>query len=387
MTPMLVEPDVAFVEDVIASGGGDLKKCFQCGTCSVVCNLSPERATFPRRQMLQAQWGLKERVLADPGIWLCHNCGDCTDRCPRGARPGDVLGALRSIAIRHYAFPKMLGEMTASPAALPFLLLLPVIVLGIIAVPRLQNIVAPFEFAMVFPQKTLEALFFTVSGFALLAFVAGMIRFARAISPSTAAAAVAAGVGAAALTIAAHGRFRSCEAAAPRRWGHFLTFWGFIGLAIMGTAVGIGSMLGLMHTPLPLTSGWKILANTCAVAALAGIVLLLVERTADPVRRARSTYFDWLFALALAGVLLTGALSEILRLAQVSAAAMYGVYFVHLVLVFSLILYAPYSKFAHLAYRTVAMAIAGRTAAGRQRLYEPRAQTTAAGRVSAPATQ
>ncbi len=51
----------------------------------------------------------------------------------------------------------------------------------------------------------------------------------------------------------------------------------------------------------------------------------------------------------------TGISSELLRLSH-AASAMYAVYFVHLVLIFALFLYAPYSKFAHLLYRTVAIA-------------------------------
>ena len=83
--------------------------------------------------------------------------------------------------------------------------------------------------------------------------------------------------------------------------------------------------------------------------------MLLADRIRDREKFRHSTYFDWFFLLTLAGVALTGVLSELLRLGQV-AQAMYGVYFVHLVLIFSLMLYAPYSKFAHLLYRTVAMA-------------------------------
>jgi quinone-modifying oxidoreductase subunit QmoC len=371
MAAMLVEPDVAFVDEVIASGGGDVKKCFQCGTCSVVCELSPDHATFPRRQMLQAQWGQKQALLADPSLWLCHNCGECTDRCPRGARPGDVLGALRSAAIRHYAFPSLLGRFVAASEALPLLLLLPAFLFGAIALTSESRAEGPLEFAAVFPQATLEIFFFSISGLALLAFGVGLARFLRAIGGGGATVSLAAGLIPALAAIATHARFRACVAGGRgRRWGHLLTFWGFVGLAAVGTIVGIGTLAGLMHTPLALTNPWKILANVCAVAAFAGVTILLADRL-GAARRARSTYFDWFFLLTLFGVLATGIASEILRLGQV-ATVMYIVYFVHLVLVCALFLYAPYSKFAHLAYRAAAMAVATANVPRRRDVYDTR---------------
>lgn len=102
-----IQPDTAFLKRLLASGGGDLKKCYQCATCSVACELAPEESPFPRQQMIEAQWGLKERLVSDPAIWLCHNCGKCTERCPRGARPGDVLE--RSAARRSGTSPFLAG--------------------------------------------------------------------------------------------------------------------------------------------------------------------------------------------------------------------------------------------------------------------------------------
>ncbi len=298
--PLLIQPDARFIRDVVNAGGGDLKKCFQCATCSAVCSLSPDDAPFPRKQMIEAQWGLKDKLLGDPALWLCHNCGDCSTRCPRGARPGDVLGALRKEAIKAFSVPGFMGRLVASPKGWPALFLLPALIFGAIALwaPRAEA-TKSLEFANVFPQHILEALFFTVTGLVLLAFVSGLARFVKALRASGADGPIMAGLVPAFVDIMTHKRFSECKAEKGRYWGHLLTLWGFAGLAFMGTVVGIGTMVGLMQTPLPfwnptlpVESVLKIFANVCAVIILIGVTVLLVDRVRDPVKRAASTYFD-----------------------------------------------------------------------------------------------
>jgi quinone-modifying oxidoreductase subunit QmoC len=309
--------------------------------------------------MIEAQWGLKGRLMGDPAIWLCHNCGECSTLCPRGARPADVFGALRQQVIRHFAFPSFLGRAVASPKALILLLLLPVLIFGAMALwaPKGEP-TTELEFADLFPIPALEALFFTLAGLVVLLFAMGLARFIKALRASGVGGSILAGLIPALVVILTHRRFADCAEEKSRYWGHLLTLSGFAGLALMGTTVGIGTMTGLMSTPLALDNPLKIFANLCAVVVLAGCMILLVDRIKDPSKRAKSTYFDWFFLLTLVGVVLTGILSELLRLAQ-TAEAMYVVYFAHLVLIFALFLYAPYSKFAHLVYRTVAMAARG----------------------------
>ena len=356
---LLIQPDSRFIHDVMTSGGKDLKKCMQCGTCSAICTLAPVEECFPRKQMLEAQWGLKSRLVGDPSIWLCHNCGDCTTHCPRGARPGDVFGALRQQAIEHFAFPRFLGRMVGSPRALAVLLLAPALIFWVIArSSQAAGNPRELEFASVFPIPVLEAFFFALSGLVLVVFLVGLVRFIGALRAAGLGSITLSGLGAALVEIMTHKRFSDCAESKNRRTGHLLTLWGFVGLAVTGTVVGIGSMAGILRTPLELTSPWKILANLSAVVILIGCLILLVDRLRDPVRRAATTYFDWFFLLTLTGVVLTGFASQLLRLVHADQ-VMYGVYFVHLVLIFSLFLYAPYSKFAHIAYRTAAMAAVG----------------------------
>jgi quinone-modifying oxidoreductase subunit QmoC len=122
---IMLDPDVGFIKDVRALGGGDLKKCYQCATCSVVCPISPENKPFPRKEMIAASWGLKDKLVSSADIWLCHNCGDCNTRCPRDAKPGDALGAIRAYAVSEYAGPKALGKLVRDKSKLPVLLAIP----------------------------------------------------------------------------------------------------------------------------------------------------------------------------------------------------------------------------------------------------------------------
>ena len=100
--PILVEPDTELIRDVMEAGGGDLKKCFQCAKCASICSLSPEDGAFPRKQMLLAQWGLKDELLKDPAPWLCFYCGECSKTCPRQANPGETMMALRRYLTTQY---------------------------------------------------------------------------------------------------------------------------------------------------------------------------------------------------------------------------------------------------------------------------------------------
>ena len=126
-----LSPDRDLLRQVLGSGGEDLRKCMQCATCSAVCELTDGHHPSPRKEMLWAQWGLRQRLMTDPDIWLCHQCNDCTLRCPRGARPGDVMAALRRECVIHYAVPGPIGRWASRPSSLVWIVLVSAAVLAV----------------------------------------------------------------------------------------------------------------------------------------------------------------------------------------------------------------------------------------------------------------
>jgi quinone-modifying oxidoreductase subunit QmoC len=377
---LTVEPDLNFIKEVGRLGGGDLKKCYQCATCSVACKISPDNKPFPRKEMIAASWGLKDRLIADYDVWLCHNCGDCTTLCPRGAKPGDVLAAIRAYAVTQYAKPKFLGRWVNDPSKLPLLLAIPAILF--VVVGFLMNTVLGPIFGTTFlnfaPHSAeiaqanfihtslvdvimIPAFLFAVAVFALglKNFVNDMHRQAIQTGKAEDKPLQLGGFITALIrtivTILAHKRFNECGENKDRATAHLLVLFSFIGLFIVTNCFFIALYILQEHGPYSQLNPIKWLANISGVALIIGGWLLIQKRRSktDQV----SVYKDWYLLGLVFALGVTGMGTEISRLLG-WAAVSYWVYFAHLLLIFSLFAYTPFSKLAHLVYRTTAMTYA-----------------------------
>jgi quinone-modifying oxidoreductase, subunit QmoC len=382
---MKVMPDLEFIKSLKETGGDTLKKCYQCASCSVACPLSSDQNPFPRKEMIWAQWGLKENIFADPDVFLCHQCGDCTEICPRGAKPAEVLGAIRAYIYTSYSWPSWLAQAAASVKNLPLLVGVPSIIVlilwflsGGMYFPS-ADFFTRYGYTQFFghwnfkwyPKNTtfIISIMIPCAGIAVFSVARGVVRMWKAMSKK---AMITASFRPSALMFLGeflwpslvetmkHTRFRECTANTDRVKGHLPLLLGFIGAFILTCWSAFRQdFLGLIwpsfHGPLPLTDPFKTLANISAIALLYGIWMLWSNRLKLEKRgKASRTFYDWFLIWEITAVGVTGLGAELLRWAGVPTFG-YIVYFMHLVSIVMLFLYMPYTKFAHIIYRTMAM--------------------------------
>ncbi|WP_297058582.1 quinone-interacting membrane-bound oxidoreductase complex subunit QmoC [Thermosulfurimonas sp.] len=373
-----LEPDVRTVKEIQAAGGDTVKKCYQCATCASVCPLATEEVPFPRKQMLLGQWGFKEKLLSDPALWLCHQCGDCTVYCPRGARPGDVLGALRNMAVRELTEFKFLWTFYNKPWGLPIVFLIALVFVTLSMSFFMGGIPGIFHWDLIpslhveevhilFLKLTsnvlaIDAVFIPLAGFVVVMVAIGVNRMWNGMVENAGIPAayrmgfwslVTTYLGPAIREVLAHSRFKECGANQWRFNGHRMLLWSFIILFFVTATVFIAADVFGFHTPWPLYNPVKILANIGAILLLYGVISIIANRSrAAAEGKLSSSYQDWFLIYLILAVGVTGLLTEILRLLHNGFYP--GMYALHLMTVFMLFLSIPYSKFAHLVYRTTA---------------------------------
>ncbi|MFC1515164.1 quinone-interacting membrane-bound oxidoreductase complex subunit QmoC [Thermodesulfobacteriota bacterium] len=370
-----VEPDLGFIKEVSRLGGQDLKKCFQCATCSVVCPISPDTRPFPRKEMIATGWGLKDRVVNNSDIWLCHNCGDCTTRCPRGAAPGEVMAAVRAYAVSEYVGVgplKKLARKVNDPKMLPVLLAIPAVIFLVLGF--ISNLVG-LDWLNLFPRGDeiwqgrfinnylVDIIMVPTFTFSIAVFALGLKHFVTDMHANALAegktdkknldpVGIVTGIVRMIPTIARHSKFDECTENSDRSTAHMMVLFSFIGLFIVTGCFFLAEWVFHIEGPYGQINPVKWIGNVSGVALITGSILLLKNRLTR--KDQMSTYKDWYLVGLVLALGLTGMLTEMSRLGGVAFLS-YSIYFMHLIFVWSLFAYTPYSKLAHLVYRTVAL--------------------------------
>jgi Fe-S oxidoreductase len=106
----MIKIDPEFVKVLIEFGAENLKKCFQCGTCTGICPMSTSEYSFPRKLVAYAQLGVEDKLIEVPEAWMCLTCRLCSEMCPRGAYPSETMIAIKKVAVENGKVPPYIRD-------------------------------------------------------------------------------------------------------------------------------------------------------------------------------------------------------------------------------------------------------------------------------------
>jgi quinone-modifying oxidoreductase subunit QmoC len=362
-----VFPSSEFRSELKKRGGATAARCYQCATCSSVCELAKEDDPFPRRQMLLAQWGFVDQLAADPTVWLCHQCNDCIARCPRDAKPGDVMQTLRALMVEHLSTPSFMGKLVGkAKVTWPLLIGIP-FAFWIIFVQLYNGFTVPegdFVWAKFVPHWMIDTTFILIVLGVVAAILSSAIRYWKLLGQGASRTGTFLGnLIPVAMEILFHKRFGTCSTKNTRKNWHLLFVLGFVA-AFITTLAAMAADYGFsVPAPLPLpfegaeNGNWvwiKWVGNIGAVLLVFGGAMLVINRWTGGESVGATTAFDSFFLFVAVMVGVTGSVTELARLTLTPSVGIW-IYIAHLSFIMCLFATFPYSKFAHIVYRTMAM--------------------------------
>ncbi|MCL5270267.1 MAG: 4Fe-4S dicluster domain-containing protein [bacterium] len=358
---MTTTVDPTLAREIKEFGAAELSKCFHCGNCTAVCTLSSNEAQFPRRIVRYLQLGMKDRLLASVEPWLCYYCGECSASCPRQANPGETLMATRRYLTSRYDWTGLSKRLYLSEVweygALALVAAVVVALFYFLHGPIVTDRVALNTFA---PVKWVElgdwAMGLLLSAF-LLSNAARMHRFVMCADgakrpPLSLYLSELKTLIVHALT---QKRWRECGKSENNlRWiKHLLLVSGYVTMFVL---VFVFLRIFQTDTVHPFLHPQRLLGYYATAVLLwvtADIIIGRLRRVEQLHHFSHPT--DWLFPVLLFLTALSGIAVHVFRLAGMPLATYYT-YVAHLAIaVPMLVIEVPFGKWAHLAYRPLAL--------------------------------
>jgi ferredoxin len=342
-------------------GAVDFEACYSCGTCSAVCPLSTGSASFPRRMVRDTLLGLEGRILSAPEPWLCYYCGECSETCPRQAEPAALMMALRRFATRRYSLGRLADGLYSSMASIFTWIVLSAMALVFVMLtfnPQMNRERVDFmSFIGLDPIHwagiVLVAFIVLVAGVQVWILFRSLRRGPGQAGLQKKKAAVAAWKALGESVI--QKRFDECDSGRPRRLAHMAVSWGFMGMFLATIIIGA---VDFKLLPLP---RWVslVIGSVSGVLASMGLAYYVYLRLGRKTAVGKYSHpSDWAFLILLILSIASGFVMLFFRLLNWPMAA-YVTFAFHLVAVFDLLVTFPFSKFAHVIYRPVALWLAG----------------------------
>ena len=377
---MTATVDPHLITDLQKFGAADINACFSCGNCTAICPLADSDAMFPRKLIRLAQVGLTDDLVSSKELWTCYGCGVCTTRCPQQADPGEFMGTARRYAIAHYDKSgiarvlytrPVIGSAIAIGAAAFFALFF-----AAVRGEQSRDTLALFDFI---PYSVIHTTgivlmvvvaLFSLLGVGLLArdiarrdqvTWSALFGSRQAWGRTLRAAWYALGI-----ESLGQKRYREdCHDDEPveplyrRRWLiHALTLWGFLGL-LLATTLDYGmDLMGIKATgtPVPIWYPVRLLGTVAGLALMYGVTWFMIRRWQETRQcNDSSKPSDWLFLVLLWMAGLTGFVIEAALYAEPVPGWGYWVFLLHVAIAMELVLFLPFTKFAHVMYRPVSL--------------------------------
>ena len=305
---------------------------------------------------------------------LCHDCRACYYACmytpPHefAINIPQILAQVRVETYRRWSWPDFLGRAFKNRSVAVFLatgIAAVVAVLGLLFIPSkilFATHVGAGAFYEVVPYAAMVAGGLILFFYGIAVWLNGGSRFWRETTSAlqekgswkALAAAVGAVLGLRYLKGGGPGCFYPDERpSSVRRVYHSLTFWGLLSDFVSTTLAFIYQDIFHVLPPYSLTSAPVIFGAIGGVALIlgtGGLIFFKLQSDRAPAEAA-ATGMDYVFLVTLGVTALTGMLTLILR----ETAAMGSILVLHLASVAALFLSAPYGKFVHAVYRTLAV--------------------------------
>jgi hypothetical protein len=362
---MSYSSDPTLLTEVRRYGKFDVAGCFNCGTCTLSCDLATDFASFPRRSTRHVLMGLRQLLNESLDPWICHDCGDCSVACPRQTQPRDAMVTLRRYLASLYDWTGIASLINRSKAwhigalsSVAFLVLAMTVLYHLYAVKMPLSDFATTSMGLehTFPTMTYFTLVVVLFPFFILmtnAFRMYLVTVHRKESIRSPLSQWITEGKTFVLHFFTYKKMAECPAEKGRWLKHLLMGIGVLGMLAILVFGGRWFQTDKIY-PLSHPQRWLGYAFTaCLLFATGDILLGRIKKETEVTKS--SEFDDWIFPLLLFATAVSGMVVHIFRLLGLELATHYS-YAIHLMIsVPMLVIEMAFGKWTHLIYRPLAL--------------------------------